>query len=334
MAEPDAGREPVPEAVARPTLAERFARLFPGERPVFVDRAEAMAARFDILEHQRPSTCGAYVLAYLLPAIGFPTLDGIDLGAEDYLAHLAAVIVESEELPASDEITRRVASGALTEAEALERFGRSWYRWPVRASDDPVVTGTSPTGVARAIALGSRGRLATVPVPARLPGGAVQLTPARWQALLDLLGSHAADWRWHAIFNHETDRLLRPDDPAFVPDNLRAPDVATRIPLDDWGVGHFVGLAALWRMGGDGPWWLLLMDTYKERGFDGYQPQPAALMRDGLVRDDGRGGGLLIVVPRDLAGAVGGAVAGLGLASAMWSNGSTEPDDWTWTPAG
>lgn len=319
-----------PERPARPTLPERFAHLFPDERPVLVDRVEAMAALFDTLPHQRPATCGAYVLSYLLPALGYATLDGVDLAAEDFLAHLAAVVIEADELPASDEVTRRVTAGELTEAEALDRHGRTWYRWPVRSSADPVVSGTSPTGVARAIALGARGELAVVPIPSRLPGGTIQLTAGRWSALLELLAAKAVAWRWHVILNFETDRLLRPDDPKFTPDNLRAPDVEARIPRDDWGVGHFAGVAGLWRMGGGGPWWLLLMDTYKERGFDGYQPQPAELVRDALVRDDGRGGGILLVLPDELAGPASTEIGGLGLATAMWSNGSTEPEDWAW----
>ncbi|OGN82170.1 MAG: hypothetical protein A2X23_05950 [Chloroflexi bacterium GWC2_73_18] len=311
-------------------VARRFARWFPGERIAAVDRVGAMAARFDRLPHQRPATCGAYVLSYLLPALGFARHDGHDLAAEDYIAHLAAVVVEAAEVAPSDDVARRVAAGELTEREALERYGRVWYRYPVRASADPVESGTSPTGVARAVALGSRGRLTSLPLASRLADGTVQLTPERWERLLDLLAAHVAEWRWHAVFNYQSDQLLRPDDPSFTPANLRAPDVETRIPRDDWGVGHFVGLAGLWRMSWTGPWWLLLFDTYKERGFAGYQPQPAELMRLGLVREDGRGGGLLLILPRTALEGAAAAVAGLGLVARTWSNGSTEPDDWTW----
>ncbi len=328
---PDERRRTDHEPAADGRIGRRFARLFPGERLVPVDRAEAMAAVFDTLGPQRPATCGAYVLSYLFPALGFREHAGHDLRDEDYLAHLSAVTVEVHEVPLSEAIGRRVAAGELTEAEALERHGRQWYRYPVRSSADPVESGTSPTGVARAVALGSDGGLVALPIAARLELGEVQLSDVRWAALLELLAARAEAWQWHAIFNYELDQLLRPTDPSYGADVLRLPDVATRIPRDDWGVGHFVGLVGLWQMQG-GAWWLLLCDTYKERGFDGYQPQPAELMRRGLVRTDGRGGGLLLVVPADRSASIANAIAALGLELRMWSNGSPDPDDWVWRP--
>jgi hypothetical protein len=312
---------------AHPTVAGRFTADFPGERLVAVDRVDAMAALFDGLGHQRPATCGAYVLAYLLPAVGFLSLEGHDLAAEDFLAHLAGVVVEEDEVEASDEVSRRVASGELTEAEARERFGRVWYRFPVRSSRDPIVSGASAAGVARAVERGSGGRLVPLPVASRLDDGTVQLTADRWDALLDILAAHVGDWRWHAILNYETDRLLRPTDPAYTPLNLRAPEPERLIPHDDWGVGHFVGIAGTWTMSTTGRRWLLLFDTYKCRGFDGYEPQPAELMRLGLCRTDGRGGGMLVVVPVEVSERVAAALHALGLELRLWDNGSPPPEE-------
>jgi hypothetical protein len=310
------------------TVAERLAEIFPGETIAFVDRIDAMADRFDRLVDQRPSTCGAFALSYLLPVLGYARHDGHDLAAEDYLAHLAAVVIEGREVAPSDEVSTRVARGELSEAEALERYGRTWYRYPVRASDDPVAQGTSPTGIARAVAVATDGRLATLPIAGRLPDGRPQLTPARSEALLELLATHLAGWRLHAVLNYEADQALKPDSPAYTPANLRASDVLERIPRDDWGVGHFAGLAGLWRRP-DGGWWLVLLDTYKRRGFDGYQPQPAELVRRALVREDGRGGGILVVVPREHLDAAAASIESLGLRLGAWSNGSPDPDDWS-----
>jgi hypothetical protein len=144
--------------------------------------------------------------------------------------------------------------------------------------------------------------------------------------LFDLLLSNVATWRLHAILNYESDQLLAPRSAAYTPDNLRAPDVLERVPHDDWGVGHFVGLAGLWRRP-DGTPWMLLFDTYKERGFDGYQPQPAELVRRGLVRTDGREGGILLVVPRETLALVEGELSRIGIEPRMWSNGSPAPDE-------
>lgn len=319
---------------AASAVRERFRTWFPDDTPTLVDRAGAMAARFDALGPQRPATCGAYALSYLLPALGFTTHAGVDLSAEDYLAHLAAVIVEADEVGPSDAVTRRVAAGELSPEEALRQFGRTWYRFPVRASADPVESGTSPTGIARAIAHGSDGALGCLPVAGRTADGAVALQPARWDLLLQLLADHAADWHWHAVLNCEVNQVLRPIDPAYRVENLRASDADLRIPRDDWGVGHFAGVLGLWRRRVDHRWWLVLLDTYKERGFSGYQPQPADLVRRAIVREDGRGGGLLLVLPRDVVSRASLAIRQLGIEPRMWSNGSPEPDDWAWEPAG
>jgi hypothetical protein len=101
------------------------------------------------------------------------------------------------------------------------------------------------------------------------------------------------------------------------------------IPLDRWGVGHFAGIGAFWRAP-DGRRWILLIDTYRDRGFSRYQPQPAELARQALVRTDGRDGGLLLVLPREALRAATAAVESLGLEIRMWSNGSTEPEGWMW----
>jgi hypothetical protein len=311
------------------SVAERFAALFPGEQIALVERVDEMARRFDRLANQRPSTCGAFALSYLLPALGFEARDGHDVSAEDYLAHLAAVVIEEREEEPSRAVEEQVARGELSAAEALDRFGRIWYRYPVRASADPVAQGTSPTGIARAVALASGGRLASLPVPGRDERGVVALDPPRWEALFDLLAEQLAGWSIHVIFNYESDQLLDPRSAEYRPERLREPGSADRLPRDHWGVGHFAGLAGLWRRP-NGDRWLLLFDTYKERGFDGYQPQPAELMRRGLVREDGRGGGALIVLPSERVAESAGAIRGLGIEPRMWSNGSPEPDDWHW----
>lgn len=319
---------------AAPTVAARLAAIFPGEEVGLVGRVDDMAARFDTLADQRPATCGAYALSYLLPPLGFERRGDLDLRDEDALAHLAGVVIEDHETGPSEAVAARVRSGELSVVEALERFGTAWYRYPVRSSDDPVITGTSAMGVARAISVGTDGALGTVPIPGRQGGrgdGVVQLTPERWARLYDLLVAQLRAWDLHVIFNYEADQLLKPDAPSYTAEALRRPDAIERLPCDDWGVGHFAGLAGLWRR----PWgapWLILFDTYKQRGFDGYQPQPAELMRQGLVRQDGRGGGLLLVLPRTRLVEGIRSVEDLGLAVGPWSNGSPDPDDWQWQP--
>lgn len=315
---------------AEGTVEDRFHTIFPEQDIVLVDAADPMAARFDALPDQRPTTCGAYGLSYLLGPLGYTSHDGEDLESEDYLAHLAAVIIEECEVEPSLAIDRRIDSGELTAAQAAERYPSEWYRFPMRHSADSDVVGTSPMGIARALDLATEGALVSLPVPSRRPDHTPQLTPERWDAFLRLLSDKTAAWRWHAIFNYQMMEVLKPDHPAFVAENLRLPDPSSIIPRDDWDAGHFIGMAGLWQM--KGARWLLLLDTYKRRGFDGYQPQPAELMRRGLIRADGREGGVLLMLPRDVFDEARASIEGLGLGIGMWDNGSTGPEDWEWRP--
>jgi hypothetical protein len=316
---------------AAPTVADRLGAVFPGESIALVNRAPEMAARFDALANQRPATCGAYALSYLLPPLGFDRFGEYDLTAEDALAHLAGVVIEDYEVEPSAEVARKVASGELSEGDALKRFGNVWYRYPVRSSSDPAVSGTSSGGVARAIAVTTEGALGTIPIPGRGRDGGPQLTQERWAALFDLLHARLADWDLHAIFNYQSDHLLKPNSPEYTAQALRDESMIAGLPRDDWGVGHFAGLAGLWRRP-SGERWIVLFDTYKDRGFGGYQPQPADLMREGLVRTDGRGGGMLLVLPAARLEEALSTIRALGIDPAPWANGSPEPEDWRWEP--
>lgn len=311
------------------SVAERLAGIFPGRELRLVDALDRMAARFDGLPDQRPCTCGAFTLSYLLEPLGFTDHAEVSLRAEDYLAHLAGVTIEEWEVAPSEAVAARVAAGELTEAQAIAAHPTTWYRFPMRHSSDPAVVGTSPSGIGRAIALGTEGALVSLPIASRLADGTVQLTEERWAELLRLLAARTAAWRWHAILNFQLVEILKPDDPAYTLENLRAPDPTALVPFDDWDVGHFVGIGGIWT---EPDPWVLLLDTYKGRGFAGYQPQPAELVRRGLVRRDGRGGGIQLVLPRASLDEALGEVGALGLEPRMWHNGSPEPEDWAWRP--
>jgi hypothetical protein len=133
----------------------------------------------------------------------------------------------------------------------------------------------------------------------------------------------------HPIANIEVDQLLDATSDAYAPATLAGVDPEASIPRERWGVGHFVGIGAFWR-GKDGRRWVLLLDTYKARGFEGYVPMPAESLRRAAVREDGRDGGLLLVMRRDALDAAREAIEALSLEIRMWGNGSLEPEGWTW----
>ena len=304
--------------------------IFPDARPTYVEGWTSIADLFDTFGDQRPATCGAYATRYLLAPLGFREADGVDTTREDYLAHLAGTVIEESELGDVRVATDSVARDGLSDAEAIERFPRTWYGWPLRSSNDDAITGTSPTGVARAIAVGSGGALVTLPVPSRRAEGEVAFTTERFDALLDLLESNVGSWGVHPIANLEVDQLLDATSEAYDASALGGPDPESAIPRERWGVGHFVGVGAFWRDAA-GRRWTLLLDTYKARGFDGYVPMPAESLRRALVREDGRDGGLLLVLRRVALDEARRAIDGLGLDVRMWGNGSLEPDGWEWS---
>ena len=311
------------------SLRALLAEVFGDDDVVLPAHIDALLRLYAPLPDQRPATCGAYALTYLLPARGFGELDGDSLNDEDFMAHLAADTIEAREVAGSAAIQARVDRGELTEAEALIAHRRDWYRYPIDSSAEPSEVGTSPDGVARAIALASGGLLATVPIAGRDASGRVQLDPRRWDTMLDLVASDFAGGEVDILFNYESDQLLDARDHAYNAENLRRSDAATLIPLDRWGVGHFVPMAALWRRP-SGERWLVLLNSFKERAFAGVELQPAELVRRGVVREDGRGGGVLLVITRRRVEAILAAVENAGLTVAMWSNGSRPPANWSW----
>ena len=258
------------------------------------------------------------------------TSDGVDTTREDYLAHLAGTVIEEDR--ARGRPQRRAARSrrsACPTREAIERFPRTWYGWPLRSSDDdasPARARPAPPGPSRS---DSGGDLVTLPVPSRRPDRAVGFTPERFAALFDAIDANIsiAGVCIRSPTSKSTSCWTRRATPSIAA-TLAGPDPEEAIPRERWGVGHFIGVGAFWR-GQDSRRWMLLLDTYKARGFDGYVPMPAESVRRAVVREDGRDG-------RPAAGASARGARrcpaqlsnDLGLDIRMWGNGSLEPEGW------
>ncbi len=59
--------------------------------------------------------------------------------------------------------------------------------------------------------------------------------------------------------------------------------------------------------------YFLIRDSYKNAGYMGYHVQPLNAVREALIRDDGREGGILLIVRRDIAKEVEKAIKSIGL---------------------
>ena len=89
-------------------------------------------------------------------------------------------------------------------------------------------------------------------------------------------------------------------------------------PAPDWDVGHFVALEQLVR--GRGGSFVVVRDTYPSLGWAGHHLQPPQALARALIRDDGRGGGVLAVIAPDGAAAVRALAGELGLKIEFWTN--------------
>lgn len=70
---------------------------------------------------------------------------------------------------------------------------------------------------------------------------------------------------------------------------------------------------------------MIVRDTYRQLGWDGYHLQPAGAMAEALERGDGKEGGVLCVCEAAAAGALAGELEGAGFEVRPWDNGSADP---------
>lgn len=180
------------------------------------------------------------------------------------------------------------------------------YRYALPAAD-PERAGTTPAGLARALALLSGERLECVPL--RGPWSDLRL-----EALLEA----APRLRVRFIANLRTGALWgsRPRLAALLAVLAGAPP--QEVPAADWDVGHFVELVQLVR--GAGGALVVVRDSYPSLGWDGHHMQPPRALVAALQRGDGREGGVLAVVPAGDGHEVRSLAARLALETELWRN--------------
>lgn len=184
------------------------------------------------------------------------------------------------------------------------------YRLELPLADPPGSSGTSAQGLARAVERLGEGRLAVVPTAGPWTGdtvtGLVEAVAAAAPAT-----TIVANVRTGAFWGS------RPAPAAFLSVVL-GHDVPG--PPADWDTGHFVNLAAVVR--GPGGALVLVRDSYRSLGWAGHYLQPAVAVAAGLVRGDGREGGVLCFASASDAQAVRTALEDAGYDLRLWDNGS------------
>ncbi len=264
-------------------------------RASLVPEAPDLGALYERELPQKDQLCGAFWGALALSAAGHPAdQDEVALRAGTTLAEGDP----SEWLP----------PGASP---------RTDYRLGIPVAADEPSSGTSATGVARAVEELSGGGLAVVPVAG----------PWSAQTVVSLVGVVASSVARSPtgctlVANLRTGRLWgsRPG-PALLLDHLSGRPVQP--PGADWDCGHFVGIAG--SVGGTGGALVIVRDTYRQLGWDGYHLQPAGAMAAAIARGDGKEGGVFCVCGAAAAGALARGLEGAGFELRHWDNGSADP---------
>ncbi|QLG27420.1 hypothetical protein HUG10_07600 [Halorarum halophilum] len=274
---------------------------------------------YRLLRDQKDMVCGAYALTYLLRAYGVNEVDG-DPVTIDRVAEIAGTTLEPHNADRQALIEDRIATGELPSERAA-----TWYMHDYFDGDFGVVEdegGTSAEGLVEACETASGGRVEAIPVPA-VRDAEIQLDAARFDALLGAMATGAVPAQ--PILNYNLRHTLAPAGLLGHKYNVVALlaqwDDPSYFRTMDWDVGHFTTVAARVARAGSDERYLVVRDSYKTFGWDGYHLQPESYVRRGLVRaDDHRDGGVLLVTPA--ADTVRTWLADHGLEPGLWDNGS------------
>ncbi len=240
---------------------------------------------------QKDNLCGPFWAARVLNESGFSSWEGQPID-EDLVALRAGTVLPDANTDAG------VPPGAVS---------RAAYRYPLPTA--PVEhSGTSALALAEVIEAASAGELRCVPLR------------GAWNAeRVERLVDEARDMGSRLIANLRTGRLWgsRPPIEVLLGELQGHP---VQDPAADWDVGHFVELEMLIR----GPQRSLVVvhDSYPSLGWDGRHFQPSRVLAAALLRDDGREGGVLAIVPKARAEATKALAAEIGLDIRTWNNGT------------
>lgn len=275
------------------------------------------------LGDQKEETCGLYALTYILRGLGYRYHRDIPID-EDYLAYLARTRISPEEEQLRREVFTKLLHGSISLKEAMEKYGKILYRYELKTTTNPIELGTSAEGVKYALETASDGELRGVPIPSRRKD-TIYFTEERFLRLVKLLIERIHEWRYQAILNVQTSKfinMISPYHDLFVVLFSEKPEAA--IGYSPWSAGHFVSLAGFVKVKKEGSEkiYFLIRDSYKNAGYRGYHLQPLERVREALVRDDGREGGVLLIVRKDIVEEVEREIKELGLVIDLWDNGT------------
>ena len=260
-----------------------------------VPEPPALAALHEKELPQKDQLCGAFWGALALAATG----------------HAA----DQDEVAFSAGTT--LATGDPSEWLPPGASARTDYRLEIPVAEDEPSSGTSASGVARAVEELSTGALAVVPVAgpwsAQTVVSLIEIVASQFQAGGPSGCTLVANGRTGHLWGSRTG-------PRLLLDHLAGR--AVEPPPADWDCGHFLGIAG--SVAGPGGSLVILRDTYRQLGWDGHHLQPVEAVAEALRRGDGKGGGVLSVCGAEAAGPLAGRLGEAGFELDLWDNGSAD----------
>lgn len=276
---------------------------------------------YRVLREQKDLLCGAYSLTYILHAFGYKKIDGVDLTV-DKVAQFAGSVLDKRNADRSIEVHKDIDNNIIPKQRAKDWTLHDYYEYEL--SIDEEGAGTSPKGVVEGCKKATRGDLTAIPIPS-IKEDKIQLNEDNFHKLISDLSE--GKYKAQMIMNYNLKETLAPagvlghkynflailtnwDDPGYFW-NLQ------------WDVGHFTTLAGRISKKNSDVRYLLIRDSYKTFGLNGYHLQPEKYILEGLIReDDYRDGGLILIVPTGENKKIKNWLKNLGLKTGLWDNGS------------
>jgi Family of unknown function (DUF6885) len=264
--------------------------LLPGARALLAAHERALPQRDDL--------CGAFCGALALHAAG---IAGAGEGEVDQ---------DAVALAAGSVVSPPRTAGTLPSGES----GRRDYRLSLPVIEDPALSGTTASGLCRALEELSAGQLAAIPYrgpwSASTLGGLFEVA-AGVQRPVTLVANLATRQLWGA--RARIDQLL-----GYLFDGEQAG------PAADWDVGHFA--CVIGRVRGPAGILYAVADTYLSLGGRGLHLQPQERLALALERPEMPPGGAIVIAFAEDAPALRAGAGALGLNEALWDNGTIIPE--------
>lgn len=272
------------------------------------------------LRDQRDMVCGAYTLTYLLRSYGITQYEDNPLTVDE-IAALAGTGLEERNQQRQNAIRNQIENGDLPPSRANQWYPSEYFERRLQTVE---TGGTSIQGIVKACEAASNGLVSAIPVPS-IVDGEIQLTGDRFETLVR--ASLAGDLPGQLMANYNLSHTLAPA--SLLGHKYNITSLITQWDnLDyfrtmDWDIGHFTSIAGIISRDGYEQQYLIIRDSYKTFGWNGYHLQPLSLIHEGILREaDHRDGGLIIVVPTSAAEDVTAFLENLRVTTGAWDNGS------------